>query len=315
MKLDSLLGISAKDFGFRFNLVGLLPTVLLMLFWLCLAWSGSPATAPQLGQILERAEELSASQWLILGFGALVVSAVLQPFQVTYLRLLEGYWGSSQLAMLLSRVGVASQRRGRQILLASSQTDKIDQNAITQQEYERMNVAAYHLYHNYPGNEARLLPTALGNVLRSAEARPFENYGLDALVTWPILMPIISSDLKATLADQRNQLDLAARMGFTFMLCTALGIIYLYRWGWWIIIPLGTLGLSYLSYRAAITTAIGFGDSIQAAYHLHRFDMLAALHLPLPADRAAEICSNQQLSNFLKDSREHLIYQHTNKST
>ena len=73
---------------------------------------------------------------------------------------------------------------------------------------------------------------------------------------------------------------------------------------------LGTLGLSWLSYRAAISAGLAYGESIQAAYHLHRFDMLNALHLPLPSDRIEEIRLNRELSNFLKDGKEKLIYMH-----
>jgi hypothetical protein len=313
MKLESLLGISAKDLGLRFNLVGLMPMVLLVLFWMSLAWSGAPAQAPQLGQIFQQAEGLSAAQWILLGLGVLALAAVLQPLQTGYLRLLEGYWGSSRVGTWLSRLGVERQRKARQALLAATRTDKSDPNDISPDELERMNAAAYALQHNYPKDEGRLLPTALGNQLRAAEARPYENYGLDALVTWPSLAPLLSPDLKATLADQRNQLDLAARLQLTFILCAVLGGIYLYRWGWWLLVPLGALGLAWLAYRAAVSAALAYGESIQAAYHLHRFDLLEALHLPLPPSREEEMCANQQLSNFLKDGSENLRYEHGSK--
>lgn len=175
-----------------------------------------------------------------------------------------------------------------------------------------MNVAAYQLNHNYP-TETRLLPTALGNLLRAAESRPAENYGLDALVTWPCLAPLISPELKATLADLRNQLDLAARMVLTFSLSALLGLLYLYRWGGWLLVPLGGLLLAWLSYRAALSAALAYGDAIQAAYHLHRFGLLTALHLPLPKDRNEELAVNRQLSNFLKDGAGNLVYVHQEK--
>jgi hypothetical protein len=313
MKLDSLLGISARDLGLRFNLVGLLPMVFLVLFWMALAWSGAPASSPVPGQVFAQAEELSVSEWVLIGLGILVLAAVLQPLQTGYVRLLEGYWGNGRLGRWLARLGVKRQKRARQALVAASQTEQDDPGKISAEDLERMNVAAYRLNHNYPSAEARLLPTALGNMLRAAETRPYDNYGLDPLVTWPSLLPLLSSDLKAILADQRNQLDLAARLNLTFLLCALLGTVYLHRWGWWLLVPLGALIMAWLSYRAAVSAALAYGESIQAAYHLHRFDLLSALHLPLPANRADEVCANQQLSNFLKEGIQDLSYQHRNK--
>ena len=45
---------------------------------------------------------------------------------------------------------------------------------------------------------------------------------------------------------------------------------------------------------------------MEAAFDLHRFDLLTALHLPLPADLTGEVATNQELSRFLRQPSEYL---------
>lgn len=58
--------------------------------------------------------------------------------------------------------------------------------------------------------------------------------------------------------------------------------------------------VAWLAHSAAIQTVITCGESVAAASDLHRFDLLTALHLPLPADRAAAYAQNNTLSTFLR---------------
>lgn len=58
--------------------------------------------------------------------------------------------------------------------------------------------------------------------------------------------------------------------------------------------------VAWLAYSAAIQAAIACGESVAAAFDPHRFALLIALHLPLPADRAAEYAQNNTLSTFLR---------------
>lgn len=51
------------------------------------------------------------------------------------------------------------------------------------------------------------------------------------------------------------------------------------------LIPLTT---SWIAYRGAVLAAIAYGESIDTAFDLHRFDLIAALRLPLPADDIEE---------------------------
>jgi len=49
-----------------------------------------------------------------------------------------------------------------------------------------------------------------------------------------------------------------------------------------------------------VDAAIAYGELLESAIDLHRFDLLRALHLPLPADSEAEQTLNAQLSDLLR---------------
>jgi hypothetical protein len=160
--------------------------------------------------------------------------------------------------------------------------------------------------HDYPAADA-VLPTRLGNILRAAEHRAGSRYGLDAIITWPRLYPLLADTTAAVLNDLRDQLDLAVRFCVMFLLATVITAACLSGHGWWLAVAAGTLAGAALSYQAALSAAAAYGQAVEAAFDLHRFDLLAALHLPLPADLASEVQANQRLSRFLRQPQEYMF--------
>lgn len=158
-----------------------------------------------------------------------------------------------------------------------------------------------HIERSYP--KGQLLPTTLGNVLRAAEESAGAPCGLDAIAIWPRLYMILPERTAAMVDDQRNQLDIAARFCVIFGVATVVSAGLLYRHGWWLMVPVATFALAWMSYRGAITSARDYGLGIRTAIDLHRFDLLRALHLPLPKDREAEKQANAILSEFLRQGR------------
>ncbi len=55
------------------------------------------------------------------------------------------------------------------------------------------------------------MPTALGNLLRSAEEYPLVRYGLETAVCWPRLWLLLPSATQETLTRARQSLNDAAR--------------------------------------------------------------------------------------------------------
>lgn len=301
MTLDTLIESSTKELGVRFNLVGVVPSVVLFLFVLALLWSGAPSHAPDFGRALERATEVGVKESAFLILGVLVFSLLLQPLQLSLVRILEGYWTVPLVPIIgsvLSTPGIAWQRLRRRKLEAQTRTAK-PRASLTQHELATIAAADRRLRRHYPAAQ-NVLPTSLGNALRASEDVPQKKYKLDAIVVWPRLYPLLPESMLGILADRRNQLDLAVRFCAIFLLATIISVAFLYNYQWWQAIPAATLLLAWVSYRGAINAAVAYGESVQTAFDLYRLELLKALHFPQPENLRAEREMNELISDFLR---------------
>jgi hypothetical protein len=303
----SLFG-AAKELGPRFTLIGLLPAGTLALFVLALVWSGAPGDPPDLDRVVAHAEVLGGWEATLLVLALIVATVIFQPLQLSLVRLLEGYWGDSRVARALAPPLLERQRRRRDRLDQAQSVSGSEE--LDAEQKASMDDAGWALRRFYPARD-RVRPTALGNALRAAEDRAGARYGLDAVTIWPRLYPLLPDSVKALLDDHRNQLDVAARFCVVLVIATGIGIGFLAPYGWWLLVPAVALLLAWLSYRGAVASAVGYGEAIETAFDLHRFDLLRALHLPLPETRAAERESNRRLSEFLGQGLPvDFVYQH-----
>ncbi|KQC36850.1 hypothetical protein [Frankia sp. ACN1ag] len=144
-----------------------------------------------------------------------------------------------------------------------------------------------------PGAPAYYLPTPIGNILRAAERRPADKYGLDTIICWPRLWPALPDTLRADLLAARATLDTAtttALWGLLFCAFTPLT---------WLAIPLG-LAVTTLTVTTVIPArAHTFGDLIETAYDTHRTALYSQLRWPLPATPADEKAAGQALTAYL----------------
>jgi hypothetical protein len=294
MSLASLVGVDGTALGPRFSIVSLLPTSVGALVVLFVVAAGAPGE-PSFSQALATARTIDAADVALLAVGALVIAVVLHPLQLGLVRLLEGYWGSGRLiqpvaAALTNRQAAARQRLiDRGVLDADTAVVPEDAAIADQQRRAR-----------YPSGS--LLPTALGNVLRAGERMAGRRYGLDAIVIWPRLYPVLGDRQRAVVDDRRDQLDLMSRLCATAALVAVVTWALLWRAPVWWLIPLLAFGLSVLAYRAAVSAAVAYGQALDVAFDLYRFDLLRALHLPLPSDNAIECTQNEQLTTWLRQN-------------
>jgi hypothetical protein len=287
--MEGLIEAGAKGLGVRFTLVNFGPTALFVAFVLAHVFGGVPEHAPDLAQLVTRARQLDTVALVIVAVAILGISLIAEPLQFTMVQWLEGYWGRS-LTGVAERRMEAHRRRRRTIEDRIAKAKEGD--ASTQ-------ALAWQLTTLYP-TESRMMPTMLGNALRAAEDRPTSRYGLDAVLMWPRLYPLLSNTLRGTLEDRRNQLDIAARLCATLAAMTIVSVALLLRHGWWLAVPAATAALAWMSYRGAVMAAIAYGEAVQAAFDLHRFDLLRALHLALPSTREIEKATNRALCDFLR---------------
>jgi hypothetical protein len=277
----------------RLVLVGLLPNATLVLIILALTASGAPADPPSLQRLLVAIDNVTLERLASVLALVLIVSMIVQSFQFSLVRLLEGYWDDIRVGRWFSAIGkhVHQRRRQRleQLMLAEPRTP----------EEERRQQWAEDRLSQYPA-EDRLLPTRLGNTLRAAEDEAGQRYGLPTIAAMPRLYPYLSERLTAVFSDRRNQLDVAVRFCTVLALAAAIAaVLLLPNGGRWRLLPLGIIALAWISYKAAVRAAASYGQALFVAFDLHRFDMIRALHYPLPNSRAEELAFNERLSDFL----------------
>lgn len=208
------------------------------------------------------------------------------------LRLMEGYWPGKVRTWAARRL----QKKHRQI----DDRWQTLQQQFEGRQWEHLSVEARteylrldrELMYHYPTNTKEILPTALGNRLRAAEQYPQTHYGLDGIIVWPRLWPLLPDPVQEAITSSRQALDEAVRL-FGWGLLTALWGL----WAWWAV-PLG-LGLAVAAWFRALHTAEVYGDLIRTAFDLHRFALYEALRWPPPSDSDTERAYGEQLTAYL----------------
>lgn len=158
---------------------------------------------------------------------------------------------------------------------------RFNQQFLTSDEQERLVQLGQEL-DNLPGQNT-LMPTRLGNLLRSAERKPLQKYGLDAVICWPRLWLLLSDATKKDLQEARADLNTAARVWlWSLLFCgwTLLG-------AWWAA-PVGLLSAAFAYYSWMLNAAATYADLLEAAFDLYRPLLYQSLRWPLPSNPQEE---------------------------
>ncbi|MGP4102277.1 hypothetical protein, partial [Nonomuraea sp. KM90] len=146
------------------------------------------------------------------------------------------------------------------------------------------------LFLTYPRSASRTLPTRLGNTLRAAEEHG-DRYGLDAVSAWPRLYTVLPETFHASYAQAAASLEAAVTVSFLGGLFAlvggVLGVLLLSGAGAAACVWGGGL-VAVLGYRTAVRAARPYGQLVRAAFDVHRFLLLEAVQLRLPAGPGRE---------------------------
>ncbi len=114
---DTAVGLGAR-IGRYFSVVSMVPSLFLVVWTLALASSDAWRSKPDLPRMAHRLGDLGFASiaWLLLA--TTVAALFLHPLQLGMTRLLEGYWGSSPVAVKLLGVRIAHYRKRWRRLLA-----------------------------------------------------------------------------------------------------------------------------------------------------------------------------------------------------
>jgi hypothetical protein len=249
--------------------------------------------------------------------GIVFTAYLLDLFSTPLLRLAEGYdwervplvgWWLRQGADERVREAEAPQKRFAQLQKKRVLAEAGQGESLNEAEMAELLGLEQRLYYR-PPDPARAMPTALGNVLRAAEDAVRARYGLDPIVCWSRLYPLLPEAIRADLGAARGNMDAALR-------ASLLGVVFTFVWGIWSLwqgawlLALATLagfGVAWLGYRAGVQAAVPYADLIRAAFDLYRFELYKNLCWPPPQspgqERPAALGEpptiGQQLSQYL----------------
>jgi hypothetical protein len=263
--------------------------------------------------------------------GVVFTAYLLDLFGPSLLQLAEGYgWERVPIVGARMRAAAAARRQQTEADQVRFSQLQVRQAAImasggqplTADEMAELLALDERLYYR-PPDPAHSMPTAFGDILRAAEDGVRARYGLDPVVCWPRLYPVLPDGLRADLGAARGNVDATLRIAALAGLYALVWTVWSLAAGWWILAPLvlgaGVLA-AWMGYRAAVTAAVPYADLIRAAFDLHRFDLYRALgwrppRTP-PEERAAGSglppTVGQRLSQYLRrgDGADDIVFQH-----
>jgi hypothetical protein len=231
---------------------------------------------------------------IAIAIGGLIIiaasAAVAQRFILPMLRLAEGYWPHplnplrrTLVARNLERIKEARERWRK---LDSRGLDELTGEEL--EEHARLDQRLMRV----PAADTLVMPTRLGNILRAAESRPKDKYGLNAAICWPRLWLVLPADSKTELANVRSGLNTWTLASFW-----SLAFVVWVVWAWWAP-PVGLVS-TFLAYRGMLIAAEVYADLLESVYDVHRMVLYQALRWPLPDNPETEWQSGQQVSNYL----------------
>jgi hypothetical protein len=260
-------------------------------------------------------------------FCGIAVSAfIVQRFDFTTLRFLEGYWHSRLDRIRQRRIRYYRKQRenieDQRQKLRHTETDRQNElqalkRIIDEQGAEYLSNEKRKRYSQLyeqrltsteqatliqiqkslralPRNPSDLMPTRLGNLLRATERRPQERYGLDAIICWSRLWLLLPDTTRKDLQEARAELNNAARLwlwSLLFSVWTLLG-------AWWAF-PISAIAAWFTYYVWILDAANTYADLVDAAFDIHRTLLYKSLRWQLPATAAAEIEAGKQLTEYL----------------
>jgi len=235
-------------------------------------------------------------QWraLALLFIMIILTGLLYNLNRSIIRFYEGYpWQQSWFGKWRTRhyqaqlEAAAARKAGLDMLLSS-----LDEN--THSDYDTLlsywNRILHQLNEQLPKRKELILPTRLGNVMRSYEYYPFHQYGMDAIVFWPRLIAMIDEQCSAAIDDAKSSFDFmincSALSALLALLLLGVELLFPTRlaqpihwqlWLPWLLAISVFAGLAWLFYQGAIISAAARGEVIKGAFDLYRCKLLEQL--------------------------------------
>jgi hypothetical protein len=149
-------------------------------------------------------------------------------------------------------------------------------------------IAYERIYYGFslPNEPEHVMPTRLGNILKSAELYPKRQYNADAVLFWPRLYAVVPDSFTATVGEAKASLDLMLVLsGLSAVFAIIAGLSLLIRGGpWWLFLACfgGGFLVAHFAYISALRAAIPYTQLIRSAFDLYRGDLMDKLGYERP---------------------------------
>jgi hypothetical protein len=140
---------------------------------------------------------------------------------------------------------------------------------------------------SFPTKTGLILPTTLGNIIRSFEYYPDREYGMDAIATWSRLIAKIDTAYAATIDEAKTSFDFMLNLSFlsavSLFIQIVAGLVYGKPFASaedlssWLLRLAITAFLAWGFYHLSFSRAAAWGETIKGAFDLYRNDLLTQL--------------------------------------
>ncbi|HSK75264.1 MAG TPA: hypothetical protein VLQ45_02305 [Thermoanaerobaculia bacterium] len=242
---------------------------------------------------------------LILTLVTIVLSGVLYNLNIPLIRFYEGYaWERTWIgrrkkarhraalqALLAQQEGLYPLQsellaEGRSLKAVDPEDPRIPRlrswiNAARAREY----AVRREVFSHYP-KEPSVLPTRLGNVIRSFENYPERQYRMAAITLWPRLIAVLDPAYADSIDSAKTGVDFmlnsATLSGLLCLLLLVTGLVYPSPLAsdaalWWLLEIGGLAALSWWLYTQSIGGALDWGNLVRGAFDLYRGKLLEKL--------------------------------------
>jgi hypothetical protein len=158
---------------------------------------------------------------------------------------------------------------------------------LSSQVEDNWNALQRNLYSAFPKKSGLILPTRLGNIIRSFEYYPDLEYGMDAIVTWPRLIAKIDPTYASTIDEAKTSFDFMMNLSFlsgvSLVIQIVAGLVYGKPFATpedlssWLLRLAITAFLVWGFYHLSFSRAAAWGETIKGAFDLYRLELLTQL--------------------------------------
>lgn len=280
--MTGALSAVSKQFTKSLVLGTFLPTAVFVIVSLVLLDWLSPRALP-----LFKPLEALGTGWRItvILLVTLVLSGLLYNLNIPILRLYEGYpWRNGWIGKKLIKrhqIRLDALKARRQAFRRVIR-EKVSEESITRFEAWRT-IVGLQVSNRYATQSSLVLPTHLGNVLRSFETYPDRQYGMSSITLWPRLVAKIDKSYAAAIDEAKSSFDFMLNSSvLSGALALTLLVVGLFQpvspnLGVWLLEILVLMILWQLFYRGSIGRAAAWGDTVKGAFDLYRWDLLKQL--------------------------------------